>query len=87
MKALQKNQGRSDQMLGALADMPSVAVPNQQWVSRKSTFVYLLAVYAVPKHYAINSKEKVDNTYGGNVQSLLSVAYLWLMYYSSYQIF
>ncbi|XP_037629960.1 rho guanine nucleotide exchange factor 25 isoform X2 [Sebastes umbrosus] len=34
MKALQKNQGRTDQMLGAMADMlTSVAMPNQQWVS------------------------------------------------------
>lgn len=34
MKALQKNQGRTDQMLGAIADMlTSVAMPNQQWVS------------------------------------------------------
>ncbi|XP_023139572.1 rho guanine nucleotide exchange factor 25 isoform X2 [Amphiprion ocellaris] len=34
MKALQKNQGRTDQMLGAIADMlTSVAMPNQQWLS------------------------------------------------------
>ncbi|XP_072306037.1 rho guanine nucleotide exchange factor 25 isoform X1 [Eucyclogobius newberryi] len=34
MKALQKNQGRTDQMLGAMADMlTSVALPNQHWVS------------------------------------------------------
>ncbi|XP_074538370.1 rho guanine nucleotide exchange factor 25 isoform X2 [Halichoeres trimaculatus] len=34
MKALQKNQGRTDQMLGAMADMlTSVAMPNQQWLS------------------------------------------------------
>lgn len=34
MKALQKNQGRTDQMLGAMADvLTSVAMPNQQWVS------------------------------------------------------
>ncbi|KAM9507052.1 triple functional domain protein isoform 1-T1 [Salvelinus alpinus] len=32
MKALQKNQGRTDQMLGAMADMlTSLALPNQQW--------------------------------------------------------
>ncbi|KAF3860427.1 hypothetical protein F7725_000682 [Dissostichus mawsoni] len=32
MKALQKNQGRTDQMLGAMADvLTSVAMPNQQW--------------------------------------------------------
>ncbi|AWP09677.1 putative rho guanine nucleotide exchange factor 25-like [Scophthalmus maximus] len=34
MKALQKNQGRTDQMLGAMADvLTSVAMPNQQWLS------------------------------------------------------
>ncbi|XP_032376901.1 rho guanine nucleotide exchange factor 25 isoform X2 [Etheostoma spectabile] len=34
MKALQKNQGRTDQMLGAMADMlTSVAMPSQQWLS------------------------------------------------------
>ncbi|XP_061909081.1 rho guanine nucleotide exchange factor 25 isoform X1 [Entelurus aequoreus] len=34
MKALQKNQGRTDQMLGAMADMlTSVVMPNQQWLS------------------------------------------------------
>ncbi|XP_027871909.1 rho guanine nucleotide exchange factor 25 isoform X1 [Xiphophorus couchianus] len=34
MKSLQKNQGRTDQMLGAMADMlTSVAMPNQQWLS------------------------------------------------------
>lgn len=34
MKALQKNQGRTDQMLGAMADvLTSVALPTQQWVS------------------------------------------------------
>ncbi|TNN82452.1 hypothetical protein EYF80_007287 [Liparis tanakae] len=34
MKALQKNQGRTDQMLGAMADMlTSVAMPKQQWLS------------------------------------------------------
>ncbi|XP_061592137.1 rho guanine nucleotide exchange factor 25 isoform X2 [Cololabis saira] len=34
MKALQKNQGRTDQMLGAMADvLTSVAIPNQQWLS------------------------------------------------------
>ncbi|XP_061630597.1 rho guanine nucleotide exchange factor 25 isoform X1 [Phyllopteryx taeniolatus] len=33
MKALPKNQGRTDQMLGAMADMlTSVAMPNQQWL-------------------------------------------------------
>ncbi|KAL6483039.1 hypothetical protein MHYP_G00079110 [Metynnis hypsauchen] len=32
MKALQKNQGRTDQILGAMADMlSSLAMPNQQW--------------------------------------------------------
>lgn len=32
MKAMQKNQGRTDQMLGAMADMlTSLAMPNQQW--------------------------------------------------------
>lgn len=46
MKALQKNQGRTDQMLGAMADvLTSVAMPNQQWVSFKAVFVYLLSVY------------------------------------------
>ncbi|MEQ2274820.1 hypothetical protein XENORESO_012634, partial [Xenotaenia resolanae] len=34
MKSLQKNQGRTDQMLGAMADMlTSVAMPNQQLLS------------------------------------------------------
>ncbi|CAN9516123.1 unnamed protein product [Ophioblennius macclurei] len=34
MKALQKNQGRTDQMLGAIADMlTSVAMPNQPWLA------------------------------------------------------
>ncbi|RVE70560.1 hypothetical protein OJAV_G00065400 [Oryzias javanicus] len=34
MKALQKNQGRTDQMLGAMADvLTSVAMPSQQWLS------------------------------------------------------
>ncbi|CAK6951441.1 rho guanine nucleotide exchange factor 25 isoform X2 [Scomber scombrus] len=34
MKALQKNQGRTDQMLGAMADvLTSVAMPNQLWLS------------------------------------------------------
>lgn len=34
MKALQKNQGRTDQMFGAMADvLTSIAMPNQQWVS------------------------------------------------------
>ncbi|XP_063743002.1 rho guanine nucleotide exchange factor 25 isoform X2 [Eleginops maclovinus] len=34
MKALQKSQGRTDQMLGAMADvLTSVAMPNQQWLS------------------------------------------------------
>ncbi|KAL1020904.1 hypothetical protein UPYG_G00006200 [Umbra pygmaea] len=32
MKALQKNQARTDQMIGAMADMlTSLALPNQQW--------------------------------------------------------
>lgn len=34
MKALPKNQGRTDQILGAMADMlTSLAIPNQKWVS------------------------------------------------------
>ncbi|KAF7664551.1 hypothetical protein LDENG_00172590 [Lucifuga dentata] len=34
MKALQKNQGRTDQMLGAMADvLTSMVMPNQQWLS------------------------------------------------------
>lgn len=46
MKALQKNQGRTDQMLGAMADvLTSVAMPNQQWVSCKAVFVYLPSVH------------------------------------------
>ncbi|XP_029910768.1 rho guanine nucleotide exchange factor 25 isoform X2 [Myripristis murdjan] len=33
-QALQKNQGRTDQMLGAMADMlTSLAIPNQQWLT------------------------------------------------------
>ncbi|XP_054905802.1 rho guanine nucleotide exchange factor 25 isoform X2 [Poeciliopsis prolifica] len=33
MKSLQKSQGRTDQMLGAMADvLTSVAMPNQQWL-------------------------------------------------------
>ncbi|XP_043968391.1 rho guanine nucleotide exchange factor 25 isoform X4 [Gambusia affinis] len=36
MKSLQKNQGRTDQMLGAMADvLTSVAMPKQQWVSER----------------------------------------------------
>ena len=39
MKALQKNQGRTDQMLGAMADiLTSLAIPSQQWVSGGSCF-------------------------------------------------
>lgn len=38
MKALQKSQGRTDQILGAMADMlTSLALPNQQWVSRTTS--------------------------------------------------
>lgn len=34
MKSLPKNQGRTDQILGAMADMlTSLAIPNQKWVS------------------------------------------------------
>ncbi|CAL8249987.1 unnamed protein product [Arctogadus glacialis] len=34
MKALQKNQGRTDQMLGAMADiLTSLAIPSQQWLT------------------------------------------------------
>ncbi|XP_015233449.1 PREDICTED: rho guanine nucleotide exchange factor 25-like isoform X2 [Cyprinodon variegatus] len=34
MKSLQKNQGRTDQMFGAMADvLTSVAMPKQQWLS------------------------------------------------------
>ncbi|XDV46122.1 hypothetical protein PO909_014072 [Leuciscus waleckii] len=34
MKALPKNQGRTDQILGAMADMlTSLAIPNQKWNS------------------------------------------------------
>ncbi|KAJ8017046.1 hypothetical protein DPEC_G00013690 [Dallia pectoralis] len=37
MKALQKNQARTDQMLGAMADMlTSLALPNQQWSTENS---------------------------------------------------
>ncbi|XP_010873420.2 rho guanine nucleotide exchange factor 25 isoform X2 [Esox lucius] len=37
MKALQKNQARTDQMLGAMADMlTSLALPNQQWSTETS---------------------------------------------------
>ena len=46
MKALQKNQGRTDQMLGAMADMlTSVAMPNQQWVSGGSVCVFTCLLY------------------------------------------
>lgn len=45
MKALQKNQGRTDQMLGAMADMlTSVAMPNQ-WVSCRSVCVFTGCLY------------------------------------------
>ncbi|KAM9785529.1 LOW QUALITY PROTEIN: rho guanine nucleotide exchange factor 25 [Neosynchiropus ocellatus] len=38
MKALQKNPGRTDQMLGAMADvLTSVALPSTQWVSDSGT--------------------------------------------------
>lgn len=41
MKALQKNQGRTDQMLGAMADvLTSVAMPSHQGVSRGSYCVF-----------------------------------------------
>lgn len=58
MKPLQKNQGRTDQMLGAIADMlTSVALPNQQWVSRKlvleravDILTFLLALWFLHKH-------------------------------------
>ncbi|XP_026188277.1 rho guanine nucleotide exchange factor 25 isoform X2 [Mastacembelus armatus] len=33
MKALQKNQGRTDQTLGAMAGVPSEAMPEQKWLS------------------------------------------------------
>ncbi|KAK2885514.1 hypothetical protein Q8A67_016351 [Cirrhinus molitorella] len=34
MKSLPKNQGRTDQILGAMADMlTSLAIPNQKWSS------------------------------------------------------
>ncbi|KAK2851386.1 hypothetical protein Q5P01_007662 [Channa striata] len=33
MKALQKNQGRTDQMLGVIVDVPAVGLPSQQWLS------------------------------------------------------
>ncbi len=47
MKALQKNQGRTDQMLGAMADvLTSVAMPNQQWVSCTSVCVFTGCVNA-----------------------------------------
>ncbi|KAJ8258961.1 hypothetical protein COCON_G00179730 [Conger conger] len=37
MKALQKNQGRTDQILGAMADMlTSMALPSQEWISETS---------------------------------------------------
>ncbi|KAJ8403953.1 hypothetical protein AAFF_G00343030 [Aldrovandia affinis] len=37
MKALQKNQGRTDQILGAMADiLTSLALPSQQWISETS---------------------------------------------------
>ncbi|KAG5836243.1 hypothetical protein ANANG_G00252510 [Anguilla anguilla] len=37
MKALQKNQGRTDQILGAMADMlTSLALPSQEWISESS---------------------------------------------------
>lgn len=46
MKALQKNQGRTDQMLGAMADvLTSVAMPNQQWVSCRSVCVFTGCLY------------------------------------------
>lgn len=45
MKALQKNQGRTDQMLGAMADVAPMAMPSQQWVSCGAMFVYVRTIY------------------------------------------
>lgn len=46
MKALQKNQGRTDQMLGAMADvLTSVAMPNQQWVSGGPVCVFMVCLH------------------------------------------
>ncbi|XP_034028292.1 rho guanine nucleotide exchange factor 25 [Thalassophryne amazonica] len=41
MKALQKNQGRTDHMLGAMADMlTSLAMPSPQWISEEGETVF-----------------------------------------------
>lgn len=77
MKALQKNQGRTDQMLGAMADvLTSVAIPNQQWVSCNSglesvcIFTVCLCVF-MWKHIAKGKKRKEKrNTYGGILEGL-----------------
>lgn len=48
MKALQKNQGRTDQLLGAMADvLTSVAIPNQQWVSCRPVCVFTGRIVAL----------------------------------------
>lgn len=47
MKSLQKNQGRTDQMLGAMADvLTSVAMPNQQWVSYCSVVDHVVCLWS-----------------------------------------
>lgn len=50
MKALQKNQGRTDQMLGAMAEvLTSVVMPNQQWVSCRSVCIFTGCLYECTK--------------------------------------
>ncbi len=46
MKSLPKNQGRTDQILGAMADMlTSLAIPNQKWVSDFCGLSHLILVF------------------------------------------
>lgn len=59
MKALQKNQGRTDQMLGAMADvLTSVAMPNQQWVSWSSVFFFVCVLLAVKTPQILNCSSR-----------------------------
>lgn len=72
MKALQKNQGRTDQMLGSMAEVSSIAMPNQQWVSCDSVFVYALTVSMKAQCHQF----KRHRHYGGTIQSLWSMIHM-----------
>lgn len=70
MKALQKNQGRTDQMLGAMADvLTSVAMPSQQWVSCGSFSACTFCLYKA----IIPQTQSGINTYGDIFQGSQSM--------------